>query len=304
MKIALGIDIGGTNTKLALVDESGKTMDYLSFSTNADQKFEFFLKNLSLHVDKLLKNHSNIQLSGIGVGCPNVDARTGKLVSPPNLGWGNIDIQKAFEKTFKGPIFFGNDANVAALGEKIWGHGQKFTDFIVVTLGTGVGTGAFINNKLVIGGNGLATEGGHIITHDNGRKCLCGGEGHLECYASIRGIKQTVKELSGEDLKFREIAEMFKAGHPMAKQAFKLTAESLAKGLSIMGSLLAPEAFILSGGIATIGEDFLKDVKETYEKLVFPNFRKQTQIYISEIATEHGAVLGAAAQVFFHQTKF
>jgi glucokinase len=138
-----------------------------------------------------------------------------------------------------------------------------------------------------------------FIIEPNGRPCHCGGKGHLECYASVRGIKETVKEITGEDLLFRDIAARYIAKEEKFLEAFDRTAKYLAYGLADMGTLFAPKAFILAGGIATIGESFRDDVQKYYKDLIFPPFKDDTQILISDIATEHGAVLGAASQVFF-----
>ena len=226
---------------------------------------------------------------------------TGELISPPNLGWGSIPLKKYFEDRFSLPIYLSNDANVAALGEKVWGAAKEMNDFIVVTLGTGIGTGVFVNNGLLHGHNGLGGEGGHIQIYPEGRICGCGGHGHLECYASVRGIKETVRMLTNKEYKFKEIAEGYRAGETVMVEAFRKTAKYLAIGLADMGSLFLPKAFILAGGIATIGESFREQVEMYYNQQVFLPFKNQTEILTSQIATEHGAVLGAASQVFYHE---
>jgi glucokinase len=302
MTIAVGIDIGGTNTKIGLVDQHGETLEYISFPTESDKSIDSFINNIDFSVKKLMSNHniSPSQILGVGVGCPNADARSGMLVSPPNLGWGSINLKEHLEKIFDVPVYLGNDANVAAYGENKWGAAQGMDDFIVVTLGTGIGTGIFVNGQLLLGSNGIAGEGGHLIIEPNGRPCHCGGKGHLECYGSVRGIKETVKDLTGEDLLFRDIAERFKDGDSQMKEAFRRTAEYLAIGLADMTALFSPSSFILAGGIATIGEDFCSDVKKYLDEFVFPPFKGQTEVTLSKIATEHGAVMGAASLVFYH----
>ncbi len=300
MSIAVGIDIGGTNTKVALVTEQGETLSFVSLPTNSQEPFDKFISRVSETVNALIeKENLNLKnIKGIGVGCPNADSRTGNLVSPPNLKWGSVALGQKLKESFNIPILISNDANVAAFGEKRWGVAKQMSDFIVVTLGTGIGTGIFVNNQILIGGNSLAGEGGHITIFPEGRPCHCGGLGHLECYGSVRGIKQTVYELIDEDIKFREIAARFNAKEEVFIRAFEMTADFLGRGLAQMSTLFAPEAFILAGGIATIGESFADDVQKALDKYVFPAFKGHSKVHISQIATEHGAVLGAASQVF------
>lgn len=301
MSIAVGIDIGGTNTKIGLVTSEGKLLGFSTFPTTEPENFDLYTQKVKSTVDELLKEH-NVnyeQIQGFGVGAPNGNAKNGYVESPPNLKqWGTVDLVTPFSNAFHKPIKLDNDANVAALGEGLWGAAKGMHDYLVVTLGTGVGTGIVVNNDLVRGVNGLAGEGGHIIIEEKGRNCGCGGRGHLETYASVKGIKLTVKEITGRDLQFREIAELYRNNDPEIVKAFQQTIYELGKGLSIMGSLFAPEAIILAGGVATIGETFCKGVEEVYNELVYTPFKGATKILISTISTGEGAVLGAASLVF------
>ena len=306
MSIAIGIDIGGTNTKIGLVTDSGSLLSITTYPTTGPSNFKEFTQKVKLTVDELIAENKldYTQIKGIGVGAPNGNGNNGFIESPPNLKqWGTVDLVTPFKEIFKCPIHLDNDANVAALGEGLWGVAQGMQDFIVVTLGTGVGTGIVVNGKLVRGVNGLAGEGGHIIIESNGRNCGCGGRGHLETYASVKGIKLTVKEITGRDLQFREIAELYRNNDEEIHKAFEQTIYQLAKGLSIMGSLLAPEAIVLAGGVATIGEKFCNGVENIYNQLVYTPFKGATKLLISSISTGEGAVLGAAGLVF-HQKLF
>jgi glucokinase len=301
MKIAVGIDIGGTNTKIGLVTEGGELLNFKTFPTTQANNFELYSDQVKETVDVLLseKNLSYEQVAGIGVGAPNGNAHNGKIENPPNIKhWGTVDLVTPFQTRFNMTVILENDANVAAIGEGKWGEAKGMNDFAVVTLGTGIGTGIVANGGLIRGSNGMASEGGHIIIEKNGRNCGCGGRGHLEDYGSVRGIKLTTKEITGKDFTFKEISERFHSGDKEIIKVFEQTAEYIGHGCSILGSLFAPEAIILAGGVATIGEKLRNDVEKVYNDLVYPPFKGQTKILISSISTAEGAVLGAASLIF------
>jgi glucokinase len=301
MKRAIGIDIGGTNTKLGLVHEDGTTLFFEKFPTVSESGFEDFCERVLSHTTKLLKEHnlSLKDLSGIGVGAPNGNSITGNIENPPNLKWGNVDFVNQFKKLFQlENVALENDANVAALGEGKWGVAKESHNFIVVTLGTGVGTGIVLNNQLVRGSHGLSGEGGHIVVmQTNGRPCNCGGKGHLENYASVRGIKTTTYTTLEKELSFAEISDRFHRGDEVIRDIIKKSSKHLAFGLSQMGSLLAPDMFVLAGGVATLGEDLRSWTDDFYKEMVYPPFKDKTTIELSSISTAEGAVLGAASLV-------
>ena len=201
MKYALGIDIGGTNTKLGIVTSDGQIVAADTLPTESESDFSTFVKRVFEKSAPLIEKH---KVTGIGVGAPNANAKTGRIEYPPNLNWEVENLVQDFEAAFKLPTKLENDANLSAVGEKLWGQGKDLDDFIVVTLGTGLGTGVFSSGRLI------NSEGGHITIVKDGRPCGCGGKGHLECYASVRGIKETVKELTGKDMKFAEILQLYK----------------------------------------------------------------------------------------------
>ena len=156
MRKAIGIDIGGTNTKLALICESSNILKSSRFPTNSHLPIKDYLKTLKNHIESLLNDKDEI--IGIGIGCPNIDARSGKLINPPNLKWGEIPLGPMLADILDYPLFLSNDANIAAFGEKFWGEARHMDDFIVVTLGTGVGTGVYVNGSIVLGSTGLAGD--------------------------------------------------------------------------------------------------------------------------------------------------
>lgn len=296
--MVVGIDIGGTNTKFGFVTKSGQVLHSHKIPTHSDQDFEAYTKDLKEAVFKEFKElESAYKIISIGVGAPNANSSNGKIENPPNLAWDQADLVSVFSKVFNLPVKLENDANIAAVGEKKFGLGKSFDNFIVVTLGTGIGTGTYINGHLYTGSHALGSEAGHLIIEPNGRPCNCGGRGHLECYGSVRGIKLTAKEILGEDLKFAEISERFHAGDESMREVVRTTAEYLAIGLSSMSTVLSPQAFIFSGGISTLGEDFRQMILSEYEKVVYRPFKNNSQILFSEISSEFGAVLGAASLV-------
>lgn len=299
-QVAVGIDIGGTNTKIGLVASEGRLLAFEKFPTKEAASFEDFAVQVKLVCERVLKSQNVAwkDLAGVGAGAPNGNAKTGKIESPPNLKhWGTVDLKTVFERTLNMPVKLDNDANVAALGEGKWGAARKMKDYIVVTLGTGIGTGVVANGSLVRGGNGLAGEGGHISVDPGGRLCGCGGRGHLEVYGSVRGIKITTKNKLGKDLSFARISEAFHAGDKAMADVVDETADWLGRGLAAMGSLMAPEAFILAGGVATLGERLRGQTDKALNENIYPPFKGQIKTLLSEISTGEGAVLGAASLV-------
>lgn len=298
---AIGIDIGGTNTKIGIVTRDGKLLSFEKFPTKEPKSFSDFVLKTKETCDRLLEQNglSYELISGVGVGAPNGNGKNGKIECPPNLKhWGTVDLISAFKEQFSVQVKLDNDANVAALGEGKWGAAKGMDDYIVVTLGTGIGTGVIANGEIVRGGNGLAGEGGHIVVEPEGRLCGCGGKGHMEVYGSVSGIKTTVRELLEKEMSFAEISEAYHGGDEDIHRVFEHTSKFLGRGLAMMGSLMAPEAFILAGGVATIGDKFREQTELAMNDLVYPPFKGQIKVVLSDISTGEGAVLGAASLVF------
>tara|TARA_B100001971_G_scaffold212432_1_gene242614 strand:- start:2755 stop:3717 length:963 start_codon:yes stop_codon:yes gene_type:complete len=299
-QLAIGIDIGGTNTKIALVNTSGKIEAFESFPTKGSGNFESFSDTVFETSQTLLEsiNKELNDIRGVGVGAPNGNFKNGSIINPPNLKhWGTVNLTEPFKQRFGCDVHLDNDANVAALGEGKWGKAKELKDFVVVTLGTGVGTGIIINKQLVRGGNGLAGEGGHISIDFQGRQCGCGGSGHLEMYGSATGIEITAMEHLGRDISFSEIYEGYKHGGKEFIEVIEISADYLGKGLATMATLLCPEAFILAGGVSTLGNEFAIKVEKSLNKYVFPTFQGDIKVELSEVSQGEGAVLGAAALV-------
>tara|TARA_B100001248_G_scaffold262731_2_gene261840 strand:- start:9381 stop:10307 length:927 start_codon:yes stop_codon:yes gene_type:complete len=300
--LALGIDIGGTNTKLGLVDSSGKLFLHEKFPTHADQPIEVFLDHLCSVYDSLFSKIDK-RVLGAGIGAPNINPFTGLIEKAVNLSWQNVNLKSLIEAKLGLPCFIDNDANIAAIGEKQWGGAQGLHDFIVITLGTGLGTGIFSQGKLLHSYLGMAGEGGHMIVEPSGRPCPCGGRGHLESYVSVRGIKTTLKEMVGKDYSFATILELYQEKDKNVLEAVSMMARYLALGISQMQSLLLPEKIILSGGVSNLGEDFLLQVTSNLDDYSYGPFRGKTKIDLTQISLHDGAILGAAALYWQKQAE-
>ncbi len=312
LKLALGIDIGGTNTVLGLVDQNGKDYAISSIPTRADQSPDDFFSRLYLEIDKLTRQiKSPYDLVGIGIGAPNANYYTKTIENPPNLNWGYINLEERMRKYYLQPVAVTNDANAAALGEMYYGVAKGMKDFIVITLGTGLGSGIVVNGKLVYGHDGFAGEIGHTVVIPDGRQCGCGKKGCLETYVSAPGIKRTVFELlarhniysplreySYESLDAKMITEAALKGDFIAKEAFEITSRYLGMKLADAVAHTSPEAIILFGGLANAGDLILVPTKKYMEEFLFHVFRNKVKILKSELNEGKSAVLGAAALIW------
>lgn len=297
-RLFLGVDIGGTNTKYGFIKASGEVLSSHKIPTNSKIPFEDYAKDLVADVNKNFQQYKNAhKLQAVGVGAPNGNGTNGYIENPPNLGWDKVDLVGEFEQAFSLPVKIENDANIAAVGEKRFGRAKNLDNFMVITLGTGVGVGTYVNGKLYLGSHGVGSEAGHITVVPDGRPCNCGGRGHLECYASATGIKKSASEIFAREVHFREVNEKF---HNNEAEYIKIVADSakmLALGLADMATVLAPQEFILSGGVCVLGDNFLTMVNNFFGEYVYPPFKKHTRITMSDISTEYGAILGAASLV-------
>lgn len=253
-QVAFGIDIGGTNTKIGLFDHSGHLLHYKIHETSKSLSASDFIDQLAQECRQILEDNCGFsfgdpRLVGVGAGAPMANYFSGRIDHAPNLGWKNVPLRDLFAEKFKTRAVIENDANLAAVGEKKWGAGKDFSDFILITLGTGVGTGLILDGKLYRGSKALGAEGGHIIIpHEKKRLCSCGGMNHLESYLSAKGIKQTISEFISEDWTIEKLGNEFKAKDLRAATIIESIAFELAQGLVNMAVLLGPEAFIIGGG--------------------------------------------------------
>ncbi len=286
----LGVDVGGTNTKLGIVNSEGIILSNRVMPTLAHETIDHFLDRL-FHEASLFEE----SYDAVGLGMPNLNPKTGSLQGQVNLSWGDQELMPALKAHFSDKeVRIDNDANIAAIGEKVFGLGRDSSDFVVITLGTGLGTGIFVNNHIVHGSNGLGAEGGHITLIPGGRQCPCSGQGHIEAYVSVKGIEQTCLELTQKSFDFRTIQAHFMEGNHDIDIVIDQTAQYLALALSSMQALLAPDKFIITGGISSLGDRFAKMVTDYLNEYGFKPLRGSAKVEISLIPPEVGAILGAA----------
>ena len=272
-------------------------------------------------MDRLIKaNDAEDQIQGIGIGAPNANYYTGEIQNPPNLPWGDIiPLAEKVSKSFGGiPVAITNDANAAALGEMTYGAARGLKDFIMITLGTGVGSGIVINGQLVYGHDGFAGELGHLVVkRNNGRICGCGRTGCLEAYCSATGVARTAREflelrsepsalrnLSVEDITSKDVYDAAVSGDKMAKDIFNYTGTILGEAFADMVSFTSPQAIILFGGLAKSGDLLMKPLQEAFDKSVMPVFKGKTKILLSELKESDAAVLGASALGWEARNRF
>ncbi|MDO4334813.1 MAG: ROK family protein [Bacteroidales bacterium] len=308
----LGIDIGGTNTVFGIVDARGQVIASDSIKTKKHAEFDDYVEELHASIERLLKlNEAEDKIQGIGIGAPNANYYTGEIVNPPNLPWGPvIPLAEKVSEAFNGiPVAVTNDANAAALGEMTYGAARGMNDFIMITLGTGVGSGIVINGRMVYGHDGNAGELGHLVMkRNNGRMCGCGRTGCLEAYCSATGVARTAREfleirqepsllrnIDIEDITSKDVYDAAIAGDKIAKDIFDYTGKILGEAFADMVAFSSPQAIILFGGLAKSGELLLKPLKESFDKSVMPIFRGKTEILISQLKESDAAVLGASA---------
>ncbi|MCX6154493.1 MAG: ROK family protein [Candidatus Kapabacteria bacterium] len=311
-KITFGIDIGGTNTEIGIVSEKGKIIAKSRIKTSAYAKFEDFVEDLCNEIITLLiNNKSDYTLSGIGIGAPNANFYTGIIEDAPNLRWkGKLHLSKLISTKFSCPVYLTNDANAAALGEKVYGGAKNINDFILITLGTGLGSGIFSNGKLVYGHDGFAGELGHTIYKRNGRPCGCGRCGCLEQYVSASGIVKTaikflenrvgeslLKNYHIDSLNSKHIYEAAEAGDPIALEIFDYTGKVLGFSLANIVAISSPEAIFLFGGLANSGK-FIFDPTQKYMEYYMLNiFKNKVRLLPSLLPETDAAILGASALV-------
>jgi glucokinase len=317
IKVVLGVDIGGTNTKFGYVDGKGKCLGSASIPTNGNQPADLFFDRLQQNSQILLRSlPEECQLIGIGIGAPNANHHKGTIEHPPNLGWDYVDVRLQLSRHSSAPVEVTNDAKAAALGEMLFGAAQGMRDFIVITLGTGLGSGIVSNGELIYGADGFAGEIGHTIVDPSGRQCGCGRRGCLETYCSATGLCRTVHELLCNTMEpsplraisFQELtAEMVSTaaiqGDALALRAFEHTGNILGMKLSDSVAHLSPEAVFISGGMAAAGDLIFAPTKRSLEEYVFPIFRNKVKLLPSKLVESNAAVLGASALIWNARKK-
>ena len=308
-KVTVGIDIGGTNTKIGVVDASGKILAHSRISTTNYPKIAAFVAALDSEIHGLLEKTGTPELGAIGIGAPNGNYLKGTIEHAPNLAWkGIVPLGEMLGKCFPVPVVLTNDANAAALGEMIYGGAKGMRNFIILTLGTGLGSGIVINGELVYGKTGFAGEMGHLTMEPFGRECGCGREGCLETYVSATGIVKTVYELMAErrdpsplrKIPFEEmtskiIADAAEEGDQISLAAFEQTAEMLATAICNAAAFCSPEAIFLFGGLAQCGDLLLDPLNRFVDENIMGYYRRSFKILQSGLSEADAAILGASA---------
>lgn len=309
--VVIGIDIGGTFTKYGIVDKEGHCLKENFTSTDKYSDFDVYLENLHTEIEETISSiNEQIKIVGIGIGAPNGNYYSGTIENAPNLNWkGTIHFVDKLTSYFPGtPMVLTNDANAAALGEMIYGGARDMKDFIVITLGTGLGSGVVVDGKIVYGHDGFAGELGHINVKHRGRECGCGKRGCLETYVSATGMKRTMFKLFSErvtdselrnynfdELTSKMISEAAKKGDELALEAFEITGRILGVKLADAVTCTSPEAIFLFGGLAKAGDLLLEPTKRYMEENLFPIYRGKVKLLLSDMQEASAAVLGASA---------
>lgn len=307
----VGIDVGGTNTAFGIVDANGKVIANSSIKTQQfGADLDAYINELHSALSKLIAENGGIEkIKGIGVGAPNANYYTGNIENAPNLPWkGTIEFAKILTNKFGVPCTLTNDANAATIGEMMYGAAKGMKDFIMITLGTGVGSGIVCNGKLVYGHDGNAGELGHVIVRRGGRQCGCGQKGCLETYTSATGIIRSAQELlqtSNEPSVLREIeldkitgldvCNAARKGDKIGKEVMKSVGVILGEAFADFVKFSSPEAIVMFGGPVKSADLFIDDLKATMEANLMPTFRGKVKVLTSQLRDGDAAILGASA---------
>ncbi|MEY3542286.1 MAG: hypothetical protein RLZZ204_1098 [Bacteroidota bacterium] len=313
-KLAIGIDIGGTGTKYGIVDRDGNVLFSGEMSTKKHKEIEPYIDELHEHLQDLIEKAGGLdRMLGIGVGAPNGNYYSGTIEYAPNLPWkGIIPLANMMSEKFKLPVTLTNDANAAAIGEMMYGAAKGMKDFIMITLGTGVGSGIVANGELIYGHDGFAGELGHTIVIPDGRLHEgTGKKGSLESYASATGVRLTSLELlensneesllrsvNKEDLDSKAVYEAAIKGDKLALEIFDYTGKILGLALANAVMFSSPEAIILFGGLTKAGDLILKPTRKNMEENLIQVFQNKVKILVSHLKESDAAILGASALVW------
>lgn len=307
----VGVDVGGTNTVFGIVDARGNILATDSVKTAAYDEIENYVDAVCKQISALaqLKLGGTEKIKGVGVGAPNGNYYSGTIEFAPNLPWkGVIPLASMFEERLGLPTALTNDANAAAIGEMTYGAARGMKDFIMITLGTGVGSGIFINGQLVYGHDGFAGELGHVIVRHDGRLCGCGRRGCLETYCSATGVARTareflaartepslLREIPAEEIVSKDVYDAAVKGDQLAQDIFRFTGDILGEALANAIAFSSPEAIVLFGGLTKSGDYIMKPVAEAIDRNILNIYKGKTKLLISELKDSDAAVLGASA---------
>ena len=306
----IGVDLGGTNTVFGIVDARGNVVVNASIKTATHNEIELYLEDLVVGLNMLIEQvGGKDKIRGIGVGAPNGNYFNGSIEFAPNLPWkGKIPFAQMLQERIGIPVALTNDANAAAIGEMTYGAARGMKDFIVITLGTGVGSGIVVGGQLVYGHDGFAGELGHMIVRRNGRMCGCGRQGCLETYTSATGVARTAREylsirsdesllrsIDVESITSKDVYDAAMQGDALALEIFEATGAILGESFADFITFSSPEAIILFGGLTKSGDLLMNPIKHHMEKNLLPIYKGKTKLLFSQLKESDAAVLGASA---------
>ena len=307
----VGIDIGGTNTVFGVVDARGTVLYSGSIKTGKYAEIEEYVTALGQGLTQIIDQVGGPEkIKGIGVGAPNGNYFNGCIEFAPNLPWkGKIPLAQLISEKVGGiPVALTNDANAAAIGEMTYGAARGMKDFIVITLGTGVGSGIVINGQLVYGHDGFAGELGHVIVRRNGRQCGCGRQGCLEAYTSATGVARTarefmeirkedsvLREIDPADITSKDVYDAAMKNDELALEIFEMTGKMLGEAFADFVAFSSPEAIILFGGLTKAGDLIMDPVKRAMDANMLKVYEGKTKLLVSQLKESDAAVLGASA---------
>ena len=310
----IGLDLGGTNSVFGIVDARGEIKATTAIKTGGYSRVEDYVKASVEARQPIIEQVGGMErIKAMGIGAPNGNYYKGTIEMAPNLPWAHdsvVPLADLFSDALGIPVALTNDANAAAIGEMTYGVARGMKDFIVITLGTGVGSGIVTGGHLLYGSDGLAGELGHVtmVRGEEGRLCGCGRKGCLECYCSATGVARTARELlaksdrpsllremNPEDITSLDVSIAAGKGDALARETYDFTGKMLGEACADFAAFSSPEAFIFFGGMTRAGDLIMKPIKEAYDRHVLPIFRGKAQFLISGLDGASAAVLGASA---------
>ncbi len=309
----IGLDLGGTNSVFGIVDSRGEMKATTSIKTQGYQKTEDYVEASCEALKLIIDQVGGIStIKAMGIGAPNANYYTGTIEYTPNLPWAHktiVPLAQMFSDKLGVPVAITNDANAAAIGEMTYGVARGMKNFIMITLGTGVGSGIVVNGQLVYGCDGFAGELGHtIMVREKGRLCGCGRHGCLEAYCSATGVARTarellsttkkassLRELNPEEITSLDVSLAAAKGDKLALDIYEFTGDMLGRACADFAVFSSPEAFIFFGGLTKAGDLIMDPIKKSYEKNVFSMFKGKAKFLISALDGSSAAVLGASA---------
>ena len=310
----IGLDLGGTNSVFGIVDARGEIKATTAIKTGGFEKVEDYVKASVDALQVIIDQVGGIEkIKAMGIGAPNGNYYNGTIEYAPNLSWahdGIVPLAKLFSDALGIPVALTNDANAAAIGEMVYGVARGMKNFIVITLGTGVGSGIVVNGQLLYGHDGFAGELGHVtmVRGAEGRSCGCGRTGCLEAYCSATGVARTareilaktdrpslLREMNPEDITSLDVSIAAGKGDEVAKEIYEFTGKMLGEACADFAAFSSPEAFIFFGGMVKAGDLIMEPIKKAYNNHVLPIFKNKAQFLVSGLDGASAAVLGASA---------